>query len=253
MLGHGRCVRCGAEFERTRKDRKYCSFECRRADYEDRERAKRQHVVACLYCGKEFVGIGDYRKYCSPECSYKARMKNHGEPVTKVCANCGKRFTANTYSGATQKFCSDECGYDWWARFNSSTKAERICKACGKPFVGPQHQAMCSKCQWQRWKDKNPAKARKIKARCRAIRRQAEVAEDIDPEAVYERDGWKCGICGRKVNPKTKFPHPMSATLDHIIPLAKGGTHTWDNVQCAHYTCNCRKRTSGSGQLRLVL
>jgi 5-methylcytosine-specific restriction endonuclease McrA len=35
---------------------------------------------------------------------------------------------------------------------------------------------------------------------------------------------------------------PDAPTVDHIIPLAKGGTHTWDNVQLAHWSCNSDKR-----------
>lgn len=31
------------------------------------------------------------------------------------------------------------------------------------------------------------------------------------------------------------------ATIDHIIPLSKGGTHTYNNVQLAHYICNSKK------------
>ena len=30
-------------------------------------------------------------------------------------------------------------------------------------------------------------------------------------------------------------------TIDHIIPLSKGGTHTWNNVQLAHMCCNAGK------------
>ena len=32
-----------------------------------------------------------------------------------------------------------------------------------------------------------------------------------------------CGICGHLVDFSLKTPHPMSATVDHIIPIAKGG------------------------------
>ena len=32
-----------------------------------------------------------------------------------------------------------------------------------------------------------------------------------------------CGICGRPVDFDKKFPDPWSATLDHIIPVQKGG------------------------------
>lgn len=58
---------------------------------------------------------------------------------------------------------------------------------------------------------------------------------------VYERDGWTCGICSFAVDPDLRYPNLMSASLDHIIPMAKGGGHVPDNVQCSHFICNSLK------------
>lgn len=51
-----------------------------------------------------------------------------------------------------------------------------------------------------------------------------------------------CGICGRPVDFSLKYPHPLSACIDHIIPIAKGG-HPSDiaNLQLAHWCCNRQK------------
>ncbi len=51
-----------------------------------------------------------------------------------------------------------------------------------------------------------------------------------------------CGICGKLVDFKQKYPHPLSPCIDHIIPIAKGG-HPSDiaNMQLAHWTCNRQK------------
>lgn len=48
-----------------------------------------------------------------------------------------------------------------------------------------------------------------------------------------------CAICGKPVDFSIKFPHPMSACIDHIIPVSKGG-HPSDigNMQLAHMCCN---------------
>lgn len=48
-----------------------------------------------------------------------------------------------------------------------------------------------------------------------------------------------CGICGKPVDFSLKSPHPLSACVDHIIPVAKGG-HPSDieNLQLAHRSCN---------------
>ena len=48
-----------------------------------------------------------------------------------------------------------------------------------------------------------------------------------------------CGICGRPVDFSFRYPHPLSPSVDHIIPIAKGG-HPSDlaNLQLAHRCCN---------------
>lgn len=51
-----------------------------------------------------------------------------------------------------------------------------------------------------------------------------------------------CGICGKPVDFSLKYPHPLSACIDHIIPIAKGGHPSdIDNMQLAHWTCNRQK------------
>ena len=51
-----------------------------------------------------------------------------------------------------------------------------------------------------------------------------------------------CGICGKPVDFGLKYPHPLSACVDHIIPITKGG-HPSDinNLQLSHWTCNRQK------------
>lgn len=51
-----------------------------------------------------------------------------------------------------------------------------------------------------------------------------------------------CGICGKPVDFSLKYPHPLSPTVDHIIPISKGG-HPSDinNLQLAHRCCNRQK------------
>ena len=52
-----------------------------------------------------------------------------------------------------------------------------------------------------------------------------------------------CGICGQEIDLSYKSPHPLSATVDHIIPVSKGG-HPSDlsNLQAAHRMCNLLKK-----------
>lgn len=66
---------------------------------------------------------------------------------------------------------------------------------------------------------------------------------------VYERNRKRifatqsvCAICGQPVDFSLKYPDPMSATCDHIIPIALGGDPiALDNLQLAHAACNMKK------------
>ena len=53
-----------------------------------------------------------------------------------------------------------------------------------------------------------------------------------------------CGICGRSVDFDKVFPDPWYPTLDHIIPVQKGGDPaSIENLQLAHLQCNRIKST----------
>lgn len=74
--------------------------------------------------------------------------------------------------------------------------------------------------------------------------------EAVRREEIFERDGYRCQICRRKT--KGKWPDPRSATLDHIVPLSKGGEHVSENLQCACWRCNHHKAAGAANdQLRL--
>lgn len=74
----------------------------------------------------------------------------------------------------------------------------------------------------------------------RRARAEARI-ERFDPLEVYRRDDWFCQICGVEVSPNMQYPDPMSASLDHTVPLSQGGSHTMDNARLAHLRCNLRK------------
>jgi len=51
-----------------------------------------------------------------------------------------------------------------------------------------------------------------------------------------------CHICGEQIDYELKWPDPRSFVVDHVIPIAKGGAHTYDNTAAAHADCNSKKR-----------
>ena len=77
--------------------------------------------------------------------------------------------------------------------------------------------------------------------------------EPIERLRVFERDAWMCGICGHGVHKNLKFPDPGYPTLDHVVPISRGGAHTYANVRLAHFRCNTSRANRGGGeQLALV-
>ena len=74
---------------------------------------------------------------------------------------------------------------------------------------------------------------------------------------LIERDGNQCRIPGCKFKTRTIAPlgskSPRKASIDHIVPLSRGGKHEIANVQLAHDRCNRSKNNRGSGdQLALI-
>lgn len=138
----------------------------------------------------------------------------------------------------------------------------RVCTECSVPIPAGSYRtvAQCSdECRKARKRNLDRAQRRRERLngtretthRARARRFGVEY-EPVNKWAVFERDGWRCGICRCKVNKKLRHPHPMSASLDHVIPMSLGGGHTYLNTQLAHLQCNVDKGAGGTDQLALL-
>jgi len=97
----------------------------------------------------------------------------------------------------------------------------------------------------RQWQNANRDKVKGYRYERRA-RMRGTPSEKVDPAEIYVRDKGICHICRRKVSRKT-------FTLDHLIPLSRGGLHAASNVAIAHHRCNCL-RSDGRlpAQLRLI-
>ena len=92
--------------------------------------------------------------------------------------------------------------------------------------------------QYQAWVSRHPglsAEQGRKRQQTRRARKKQVFVEEINPAVVFERAGGRCGVCKEPID-KTKPWH-----VDHIIPLAKGGVHSYGNVQPAHARCNLQK------------
>ena len=101
------------------------------------------------------------------------------------------------------------------------------------------------------------------KFKIKELRRQFNILRHKIKYKIWERDDYICLYCGKKVidlgtisnialdNSWTwkkyertlKKLYPHSASLDHIIPLSKGGTNKESNLTTCCISCNCKKGT----------
>lgn len=116
---------------------------------------------------------------------------------------------------------------------------EVVCKSCGNIHFSKRKGSKCKACIVDAKKAYNHASksGKRFTQRCA---KYGGLYTQINRSDVYNRDNWTCVYCGVKVV-KSRLYTPNQATIDHVIPLSKGGTHTMDNVVTACHCCNSKK------------
>jgi HNH endonuclease len=220
------CARCGTAFGAKRAGHRFCSKACRCA-------ARLSELAAT----RRAAGMAEVR---SDE--WRARLSaaqpTKGKQIApaRVCDHCHQEFRTSEERRLerSQRFCSRACQYAaMWGEWP-------MCGHCGGPSNG------------HRWCSKRCAERAKAARRERQKRgAPPNPSDDIPLPLLAERDGWRCALCRRKVSRTARAGTPKSASIDHLIPLSAGGSHTWGNVQLAHWICNTRRGVGGAVQLRL--
>lgn len=268
------CFECGEEFTPKIATSKYCSKPCA-VKVKKRNELGKIGKATCVTCGSEFQPKsqadpkqGRFNKYCSTKCRtahpdwknvkrQKAAQYLTKKPFSNVffpdCKVCGKLFTASL---SKTMLCSTPCRAEWGRikAYQNDSKgfvSENFnCQECGKAFAtkyGVKRRMFCS----EKCSSRNVKRAGRHARRARL--KQVEV-ERISPIIIFTRDKWTCRICGIKTPKKLQGLSVDNApSLDHIIPVAKGGSHTYANLQCACRRCNSYKCDKIIGQLPLLL
>lgn len=94
------------------------------------------------------------------------------------------------------------------------------------------------------WHKRNPEYARQKSAQRRAMKKETMVGEVPTRIDILVRQGGMCANCKSKeeeIAPHIMKGHLVRWHVDHIMPLALGGTHTADNVQVLCARCNYDK------------
>lgn len=224
------------------------------------------HNLTCTVCSTTFTGPKN-KLYCAKPCAIKANTIRRSKTVRVKkphvkgpCAGCGiPLFMGNK----TQRYCTALCARqtnikglidmhrgvggrkgkimvpyvrprEWHGhKLPGTTWTQGACNHCGEQFTRRSLIARyctdtCSKrAKWNRlYKDRG----------------------DFSPtprarHTIYARDNWTCQLCFTPIDTSVHYQHPMSGTLDHIIPQSYGlkPEHTPTNLRTTHRQCNSER------------
>lgn len=235
------CRRCGKIFPGrlfgSGRQKMYCSVKC------SGENAKQWKT--CVWCGKEYHAAKKtiMCRWCRAKFPH---VKSPGPLV--LCVTCGQVKIRT--EDARGNYCSGECQ----AKDNNRRKRNNAhvrgtvrltCPECLNTFDydGVEHKSRkyCSRrCAYRSRKKRQPQ-------RRQVYRRTAHIFD------VYIKCLGKCHLCGRPVR-LDLIDQPMASgapTIDHVLPISRGGDWSIENLLLAHRKCNVAKNNKGNVQRML--
>jgi len=207
----------------------------------------------CLFCKSPLSAEADpRRRYCSRLCSERKRQATKREgPYPKTCDRCGVDFIG---SKAKQRFCSFDCRYlaglenkaEMYRAFRAANPIpdsfDYTCDFCQIVFTKPHRvtgiAAMrgtyCQDCRLP---------AQRARYRVKTVKRQSQTAKPSGAwfEEILKAYGSNCYLCNSEIDLDIARNSRRGATVDHVIPLSRGGSDELENLRLAHWECNNKK------------
>jgi len=213
-----KCRVCGDVFERTVDFVKRGNLICKKCEHEKalirktKQRIVRKAEAERKRAEREAARVA---KSFEPSAYQLSRMLLLDD--VHVCKVCGKEYTLREYMESTGSkyyrdsgYCSAEC--------RDAYNKERA---------------------------KISHKGRRDSHRHRAVKYGCAYDSSVTLAKLIKRDGLRCAICGELCDPNdhswSQYCGPMHPSIDHVVPMSKGGGHVWSNVQVAHIICNSEK------------
>lgn len=179
-----------------------------------------------------------WQRYGDPNHRYGHEVANG----KRVCPQCKVDKALGGYSPGSTGCCKQCAAANMRARRESSPqprKPKTIATCiCGARFDSDKRRTTyCSEtCRMRHrgkanWKNVNK----------RRMRLRSALVEVFDRSEIFERDAWVCQLCMELTDRSAIWPDPLMPSLDHIIPVSRGGKHSRANAQTSHLGCNIRK------------
>lgn len=213
-----------------------------------------REVATCEVCGSEFRRNSGRQACCSKSCAcskagHVSRPPDGYSPPNKgkwtkprpmsigCCSVCGELLV-----NWTSQCLRVTCGRKQCRRQHALECANRLYAVKRKPCV------VCG-CAIERKSKRTCSKTCESIRRRESKRLSRRTCADLSLRkrlTVFERDQWMCQICGDvlvlwdwSLLWEGHRPPRNAPTIDHVIPVSKGGSNHLENLQAACYECNC--------------
>ena len=235
---------------RKAKDHQTARLKEQGFEYIEGSKTSKKFTIRCMACDCVFTRnySSIYKPINCPECSKQKRQELRQKKTAEHQAEL--QLKRDKRRARQEKKEQDELD-----RLN----APHICEVCGQTYTindymkstcykYRRNSGVCSaKCRDERGRQKyNAAKAKRGSHSCNHYSRARKLGlpkeRGITLKNLVKRDGLTCAICGFPCYYYGTGKEDLYPSIDHIVPMHKGGGHTWDNVQIAHRICNSNKR-----------
>jgi 5-methylcytosine-specific restriction endonuclease McrA len=214
--------------------RVWCDRSCIRAFHQaEREASRAGRQRTCQNCGGSMAGKRPQAKWCGDDCREAGRAPRDRDQDRHKARERHKRQRSDGY----------DASQELWA----------VCPRCGDLFRLRRQDTRCQRQECQR---AARAAATRVHVGAQRVRKAGFDAEvgAFTLREVYDRDGGVCYLCNLPtLADLDDGRQPGSATLDHVVPVESGGSHTLANVRLAHFRCNALKGRKTPDEAREVL
>lgn len=215
---HLSCAVCDVPFEGRSRQSRYCSQKCKRTAA-NRKRARKTQRV-CPGCKSEISEMHGLARYCSEAC--RSWVGNgHTEPRSPAvaCAECGIAMAGRRIGVI---YCTRKCKQRSVEKRRERDDAAR--------YLVERERRIAYAIDYAR---KHPEVGQATKNRRKARKRKAGmfIVSGADWLRLCTRYRHCCAYCGAM----------RSLTMDHVIPISRGGRHSIGNLVPACGPCNSSK------------
>lgn len=154
----------------------------------------------------------------------RSRSRDGMEPSCRSCRQAWQREHYERNRDERLRQCAE-----WYA-----ANAERK-NATSRAYYAANRDRLLD--HYREWFASRPGYRAEATRRRRALMLGADVS-DVDLDALWTG---LCALCDGALDREARWPDPDSPSVDHIVPLSRGGAHAQHNLQWTHLNCNVRK------------